>query len=376
MKKLALLVGSLLVVSAAVSAKEVVPAPKAVAPEAPVQVVTKEVVVYRDKLVEAPKTWAPTGDFNASYEVGLYGYDSHEKVHPTFFEIEKAGVFHVDSSVTFAPKHTVYAEAETALELFPHKTAPSTWSSVGSEDALGYVTAGYIYDVNDMVSLDTSLTLENDGTSASKTVEFAPTVDLTKYVPENKFAKATKLDLVPTYSYTFKELGENKFGSHFVSLGLDAEFEGPHGITLGADLSKFFTMQFAKENKDAEYEKFMNGDVTFSLSKDFDLYKNGKHSVVLKGKAFTQINWAWNEAGAVVEHPDHPGVNFNPELNKFLGYRFGAKAELEYGFKVNDFSNVYAVLGTEVTRNKQSYDNSDMFNLVDTSAKVGLEVKF
>ena len=47
MRKLALLLGSLLVVASA-SAKEVVPAP-VVVEEAPVQVIEKEVIVYRDK---------------------------------------------------------------------------------------------------------------------------------------------------------------------------------------------------------------------------------------------------------------------------------------------------------------------------------------
>ena len=47
MRKLALLLGSLVVVASA-SAKEVVPAP-VVVEEAPVQIVEKEVIVYRDK---------------------------------------------------------------------------------------------------------------------------------------------------------------------------------------------------------------------------------------------------------------------------------------------------------------------------------------
>ncbi len=47
MRKLALLLGSLLVVASA-SAKEVVPAP-VVVEEAPVQVIEKEVIVYRDR---------------------------------------------------------------------------------------------------------------------------------------------------------------------------------------------------------------------------------------------------------------------------------------------------------------------------------------
>ena len=48
MKKSMLLVGAFLAVAAMAQAKEVVPAP-VVVEEAPVQIVEKEVIVYRDK---------------------------------------------------------------------------------------------------------------------------------------------------------------------------------------------------------------------------------------------------------------------------------------------------------------------------------------
>ncbi|EGR54036.1 hypothetical protein FSEG_02121, partial [Fusobacterium necrophorum D12] len=53
MKKLALVLGSLLVIGSAASAKEVMPAPM---PEPEVKIVEKpvEVIVYRDRVVEAP----------------------------------------------------------------------------------------------------------------------------------------------------------------------------------------------------------------------------------------------------------------------------------------------------------------------------------
>ena len=63
MRKLALLLGSLLVVASA-SAKEVVPAP-VVVEEAPVQVIEKEVIVYRDKEVG----FRPNGYVDLQYRV-------------------------------------------------------------------------------------------------------------------------------------------------------------------------------------------------------------------------------------------------------------------------------------------------------------------
>ena len=62
MKRLALLLGSLLVVTAAASAKEVVPAP-VVVEEAPVQIVEKEVIVYRDK----EEGFRPNGSIDLQY---------------------------------------------------------------------------------------------------------------------------------------------------------------------------------------------------------------------------------------------------------------------------------------------------------------------
>ena len=61
MRKLALLLGSLVVVASA-SAKEVVPAP-VVVEEAPVQIVEKEVIVYRDK----EEGFRPNGNIGLEY---------------------------------------------------------------------------------------------------------------------------------------------------------------------------------------------------------------------------------------------------------------------------------------------------------------------
>ena len=60
MKKLALVLGSLLVIGSAASAKEVMPAPM---PEPEVKIVEKpvEVIVYRDRVVQAPAKWKPNG---------------------------------------------------------------------------------------------------------------------------------------------------------------------------------------------------------------------------------------------------------------------------------------------------------------------------
>ena len=73
MKRLALLLGSLLVVTAAASAKEVVPAP-VVVEEAPVQIVEKEVIVYRDK----EEGFRPNGyvDVNYRYYGQTEGHDN------------------------------------------------------------------------------------------------------------------------------------------------------------------------------------------------------------------------------------------------------------------------------------------------------------
>ena len=65
MRKLALLLGSLVVVASA-SAKEVVPAP-VVVEEAPVQIVEKEVIVYRDK----EEGFRPNGYVDLQYR--MYG---------------------------------------------------------------------------------------------------------------------------------------------------------------------------------------------------------------------------------------------------------------------------------------------------------------
>ena len=73
MRKLALLLGSLVVVASA-SAKEVVPAP-VVVEEAPVQIVEKEVIVYRDK----EEGFRPNGNVDLQYRV--YGTTENKEAH-------------------------------------------------------------------------------------------------------------------------------------------------------------------------------------------------------------------------------------------------------------------------------------------------------
>ena len=129
MKKLVLLVGSLLAVSAVASAKEVVPQPKA-APEVQVKEVIKEVpvekVVYRDRVVEVAKAGA-NGTFEVSYKVPFYkfgisgGLKETKDGMPSFKSIDRTGTLVTKAEVEVAPKHKVRAVAETTLGLIPHK---------------------------------------------------------------------------------------------------------------------------------------------------------------------------------------------------------------------------------------------------------------
>ena len=64
MKKLALVLGSLLVVGSVASAKEVMPAP-APAPEKVIEYVEKPVIVYRDR--EVTPAWRPNGSVDVQY---------------------------------------------------------------------------------------------------------------------------------------------------------------------------------------------------------------------------------------------------------------------------------------------------------------------
>ena len=81
MRKLALLLGSLVVVASA-SAKEVVPAP-VVVEEAPVQIVEKEVIVYRDK----EEGFRPNGYVDLQYR--WYGDTEGQNKDGDIIKLEK-----------------------------------------------------------------------------------------------------------------------------------------------------------------------------------------------------------------------------------------------------------------------------------------------
>ena len=74
MKRLALLLGSLLVVSSIASAKEVMPAPTP-EPEKVIEYVEKPVIVYRDR--EVTPAWKPNGSVSLKYN--WYGEVENKK---------------------------------------------------------------------------------------------------------------------------------------------------------------------------------------------------------------------------------------------------------------------------------------------------------
>ncbi len=369
MKKLVLLVGSLLAVSAVASAKEVVPQPK-VAPEVQVKEVIKEVpvekIVYRDRVVEVAKAGA-NGTFEVSYKVPFYGFGFENGLKatkdgmPSFTSIDRTGELFTKAEVEVAPKHKVRAEAKTKLALIPSKAEGEVVPAalvVPKEMKLGYN-----YAHSDFVSIDTEFALEG----AKKSLKVAPTFDVKEYFFENDYVKAKEISLTPAYKYSWLTI-PSVASVHEVSLSAAAKFVGPYETEVGLDLEDFVSAKFYSVNLDKNSVKAteVTGNVGIYAKKDFGLYANGNHNIdlALKG-GYKLSDFAWSESAK--------GSN-GTRLNEDKLY---LQPALTYTYKINDYSKLYTTLGTEVAgkKNYRVEEPSRAWGF-DSSVKAGLKVTF
>ena len=434
MKKLVLLVGSLLAVSAVASAKEVVPQPKAVS-EVQVKEVIKEVpvekIVYRDRVVEVAKPGA-NGTFEVSYKVPFYkfgiagGLKDTKNNLPGFTFVERVGSLVTKAEVEVAPKHKVRAEAETSLELIPHKVKTAEKQKYDDEkEKLEKVNA----EIEKLEAKIAAYTDPNDPDKArdEKYLKLykdrKPNYEKRVADAKAELDKTSEYELKPAQKVAVKEmkLGYNYAHSDFVSF--DGEFavngkgekslkvaptfdvknyffendyvkatelsvtpaykyvwetipsndKSKHVVSLSA-AAKFagpYETEVGLDLKDfvsAEIAKEtkVTGNVGIYAKKGFGLYANGNHSIDLGVKGGYKLeNFAWSE--------NAKGSN-GTRLNKDKLY---LQPALTYTYKINDYSKLYTTLGTEVAgeKNYRAEKPSRAWGF-GSDVKAGLKVTF
>lgn len=274
MKRLALVLGSLLVVTAATSAKEVVPAP-IIVEEAPVQIVEKEVIVYREKAPE----WRPTGNVSLQYK--YYGKTENNTVRKSVKGLAKDGIFKPEEK-NYTKEEINEGIYKEDLADYNDAVAKNAWNSdnrysrvqlagnvnMTPEDNFNFRVRNWnsldrhslnqtktgtetrlrlTHDYGVFGGVDTAARVEYKRTASAQHVEARGIFDFSSYLFNNDYVKTTTFALEPAYRYTWNNSNSDDYTNQ-LELKLGTEHELPFGFAVEANLyAKKLSMGQTKE---------------------------------------------------------------------------------------------------------------------------------
>jgi len=268
MKKLALVLGSLLVVGSVASAKEVMPAPTP-APEKVVEYVEKPVIVYRDR--EVTPAWRPNGSVDVQYR--WYGETENKVkgenawVNP---DNNNAGRLQTLTKVNFTEKQSLEVRTRNYQALRGTK-------GDSSDDQ---IRLRHFYNFGNLgsskVNATSRLEYKQNGRDGGKKAEASVFFDFADYIYSNNFFKVEKFGLRTGYAH--KWAGHDN--DNTVERAL-VNFESEYTLPLGfsAELNAYnrynvHNKKFAtdKGNKKSQFW----GEIEAHLNQHTPLYKTNK----------------------------------------------------------------------------------------------------
>lgn len=334
MKRLALLLGSLLVVSAAASAKEVVPAP-VVVEEAPVQIVEKEVIVYRDK----EEGFRPNGYVNAEYRY----YDRTEGQKRNLTPIDWNGNnrysrLQLETNVNFTENQTLNIRTRTYESLDEDKY-------YGKDDQ---VRVQYYYDHGLLgdTKVDGTSFVEYLNEGDSQSIQYRYNFQLADYMFDNDFIKTTNFIVGPRAIYSWND-DNSSDAKYTLGLYLDWINQLPWGFSTEVEIDGFDYTKYTHERSDARLnDTYHTTDYVDSL--DLSVLAVIKHDANLYSTDKWSIDWH-GEAGYDTYNLSNRSIyDHNRGLDaEYSQYYAKAVAELSATYKATEFVNVFAGIGAE-----------------------------
>ena len=293
MRKLALLLGSLVVVASA-SAKEVVPAP-VVVEEAPVQIVEKEVIVYRDK----EEGFRPNGNVDLQYR--YYGKtegkeDEHAKGHDIkeWNEKNNASRLQLQGKINMTENQALEYRIREFNDL-----DKEDYLNAGNDNT--QVRLRYFYNHGNLgdskVNFTSRVHYEDKG--GSQNAQYMARFNFTEYMFNNDFVKTTDFTIAPHYKYVWSDDNSSNYDNQ---LGVDlySFYELPWGFST--ELNIYADQHFygdKAEIKVKDGDKIGKEDKNFTVSVEayvyhtLPLYENDKLSVAFNNEGGFDT-WDWS----------------------------------------------------------------------------------
>lgn len=336
MRKLALLLGSLVVVASA-SAKEVVPAP-VVVEEAPVQIVEKEVIVYKEKeegfrpngYVDLQYKWhGRTEKNNGESEKDWNSFNNYSRT-----QLQGKVQMTENQALDFRVRDYNELDKETELQ---HGAERNT-----------AVRLRYYYDHGTLgdskIAATSMIRYEKNG---SQTLEYKYTVQLADYLFNNDFVKTTDFSVGPRYIYNWDSTNDNAY-THTLGLYANLVNEHPWGFSTQIELDGLHYNMYGDavygnvhyRPVDGKADNYKDNDVSATVNvylyHNANLYTNGKYSV----------DWAFE--GGYDSYEWHSIDCFANE-NSYEDAKYSAYAmpSVTLSYQATEFVSLYATAGAE-----------------------------
>ena len=329
MKRLALLLGSLLVVTAAASAKEVVSAP-VVVEEAPVQIVEKEVIVYRDK----EEGFRPNGNIGLEYK--YYGetegqdYDLNETKDNgawnganKYSRLQLAGAVNMTENQRFEFRVRDYNDLQDASS---NPVRPNQ-EKTGTETRLRYY---YNHGLIGDSKVDLASRVEYfDYTDNDQRVEYQARFDFGAYLFDNDFIKTDYFIVAPKVGYRWGQGNDADYSQRY---GFDIETKHlfPYGFDIELNIYNTYLAYGTSQGTAPDtYKDNIETDVELYLHYNANLYTQDKWSVDLG------TEWGYDPYNA-----------YNKRTHD-RAYYLKADQWITATYQATEFVSVYGTLGAE-----------------------------
>ena len=351
MKKLALVLGSLLVVGSVASAKEVMPAPMP-APEKVVEYVEKPVIVYRDR--EVTPAWRPNG--SVEVELRNWGEVEGHKAEDEYWDGEDYWTqLRTTTKINFTEKQSLKIHTRNNYGL---KRANNELAEAERLE----LTHTYKFGNLGSSKIDTRLETKFRHSGSKKFVEVKPVFDFSEYFFKNDYVKATALELAPFYRYVWGAPTEaSDRYTNIYGLYANAEFDLPWGMTFQAEFDDGI-FAYSRENRNSynvgEDLTAKYGNVELTLTKEFQLYKSAKNDLRLhlEGVYETSYSWSKKDEGSM----EYGTVRDNGRKERLGGYKAKFDPAIVYNFKATDYVTLFTRVGAEYqNRSKSAASGSD-----------------
>ncbi len=345
MRKLALLLGSLVVVASA-SAKEVVPAP-VVVEEAPVQIVEKEVIVYRDK----EEGFRPSG--NVGLEVRYFDRTEGQKND----EWSGAdGDKYSRTQLSGAVQMTENQKFEFRVRDYNNLDAHQASSDMGTETRLRY---SYNHgNLGDSKVNFTSWVEYKKKKSGVQHVDYQARFDFAEYLFNNDFVKTSTAIVAPRYKYTWTSNDDGYTNSLGLYVDIINQYPWGFGSEIeidGADYN-FYGQDQVTYKLDGTKNDSWNKDFTLSvkaiITQDTNLYSADKLSIDWHSEGgFDTYNW--NDKNSVAYG----------KFEEDLPVKVGSKDKLVTGYEKFEDTSYEAYFSSDVTATYQATEFVNVFAL-------------